>query len=159
MNLNWHKPPDQQFTGNTDDTGSGTRAVKSDKSTHLECWKFQKRNVSVSSPCRCKRGSPGSSASKESTCDAGDPGSISVSGKSPGGGHGKPTPVFLPGEAPWTEEPGRLQSTGLQRVRHNWATKHSTAQHTDVKKRGTIIRYVMYEPHLVLGSNKTTIKY
>ena len=26
---------------------------------------------------------------------------------------------------PWTEEPGRLQSKGLQRVRHNWATKHS----------------------------------
>ena len=23
---------------------------------------------------------------------------------------------------PWTEEPGRLQSTGSQRVRHNWAT-------------------------------------
>ena len=23
---------------------------------------------------------------------------------------------------PWTEEPGRLQSTGLQRVWHNWAT-------------------------------------
>ena len=22
-------------------------------------------------------------------------------------------------EIPWTEEPGRLQSTGLQRVRHN----------------------------------------
>jgi len=28
---------------------------------------------------------------------------------------------------PWTEEPGGLQSTGLQRVRHNRATKHSTA--------------------------------
>ena len=27
---------------------------------------------------------------------------------------------------PWTEEPGRLQSTGFQRVRHDWATKHST---------------------------------
>ena len=27
---------------------------------------------------------------------------------------------------PWTEEPGRLQSTGSQRVRQNWATKHST---------------------------------
>ena len=26
---------------------------------------------------------------------------------------------------PWTEEPGGLQSTGLQRVRHDWATKHS----------------------------------
>ena len=24
----------------------------------------------------------------------------------------QPTPVFLPGESPWTEEPGRLQSTG-----------------------------------------------
>ena len=23
---------------------------------------------------------------------------------------------------PWTEEPGRLQSVGLRRVRHNWAT-------------------------------------
>ena len=23
---------------------------------------------------------------------------------------------------PWTEEPGRLQSVGLQRVRHDWAT-------------------------------------
>ena len=37
-------------------------------------------------------------------------------------------PGFLPGESPWTEVPGRLQSMGLQRVRHDWATKHSTAQ-------------------------------
>ena len=28
---------------------------------------------------------------------------------------------------PWTEEPGRLQSTGSQRVRHDWATEHSIA--------------------------------
>ena len=27
---------------------------------------------------------------------------------------------------PWTEEPGRLQSLGSQRVGHDWATKHST---------------------------------
>ena len=26
---------------------------------------------------------------------------------------------------PWTEEPGRLQSMGLQRVRHDWATSPS----------------------------------
>ena len=26
---------------------------------------------------------------------------------------------------PWTEEPGRLQSIGSQRVRHNWITEHS----------------------------------
>ena len=26
---------------------------------------------------------------------------------------------------PWTEEPGRLQSMGLQRIRHDWATIHA----------------------------------
>ena len=31
----------------------------------------------------------------------------------------QPTLVFLPGESPWTEEPGRLQSVGLQTVGHN----------------------------------------
>ena len=31
----------------------------------------------------------------------------------------QPTPVFLPGESPWTEEPGGLQSMGLGRVGHN----------------------------------------
>ena len=36
------------------------------------------------------------------------------------------TPVFLPGESPWTEEPGRLQSIGSQSVRCEWATKNST---------------------------------
>ena len=35
-----------------------------------------------------------------------------------------PTPVHLPGKIPWTEEPGRLQSTGLQRVGHDWVTEH-----------------------------------
>ena len=35
------------------------------------------------------------------------------------------TPVFLPGESPWTEDPGRLQSMELQRVGHDLVTKHS----------------------------------
>ena len=30
----------------------------------------------------------------------------------------QPTPIFLPGESLWTEEPGGLQSMGLQRVGH-----------------------------------------
>ena len=30
----------------------------------------------------------------------------------------QPTPVLLPGESPWTEEPGGLQSIKSQRVRH-----------------------------------------
>ena len=60
--------------------------------------------------------SPGGPEGKESSCSAGDSGSIPGSGRSPGGGHGKPTPVFLPGQ---TEEPGGLQSMLLQRVGPN----------------------------------------
>ena len=37
----------------------------------------------------------------------------------------QPTPVILPGESQWTEEPGRLQSMGSQRIRHDRATKHA----------------------------------
>ena len=38
---------------------------------------------------------------------------------------GQSTSVFLPGESTWTEEPGRLQSMGSRRVRHDWVTKHT----------------------------------
>ena len=38
----------------------------------------------------------------------------------------QPISVFLPGESPWTEVPGGLQSMGLQRVGHDWVTNHST---------------------------------
>ena len=31
----------------------------------------------------------------------------------------QPTPVFLPGESPWAEKPGGLQSIASQRVKHN----------------------------------------
>ena len=99
-------------------------------------------------------GFPGSSAGKESTCNAGDPILIPGLGRFPGEGDthssilglplvvqmvknlpamqetwvGKipwrrvwqPTPVFLPRESPWTEEPGRLGvAKGLQRVRRD----------------------------------------
>ena len=40
----------------------------------------------------------------------------------------QPTPVFLPEESPWTEEPGGLQSMGSQRVGHDWASKHTHSQ-------------------------------
>ena len=36
-----------------------------------------------------------------------------------------PTPVLLPEKIPWTEEPGGLQSMGLLRVGHDWATSLS----------------------------------
>jgi hypothetical protein len=42
-----------------------------------------------------------------------DLGSIPGLGRSPGGG---PTPVFLPGISPWSEEPDGQQSMGLQKL-------------------------------------------
>ena len=48
---------------------------------------------------------PGGSDSKESTCNAGDPDSILRLGRSPGGEGMAVSPVFLPGESPWTDEP------------------------------------------------------
>ena len=38
----------------------------------------------------------------------------------------QPTPVFLPGESPWTEEPSRLQSMGLQIVGCDWSDSTHT---------------------------------
>ena len=58
---------------------------------------------------------PGGAHGKEPTCQSRrheacgfHPGS----GRFPGGGHGNP--LILAWRIPWTEEPGRLQSTGLQ---------------------------------------------
>ena len=59
---------------------------------------------------------PGSSDSKVSACNAGDQGSIPGSGRSPGEGNGNHSSI-LAWKIPWTKEPGRLQSIGLQRVR------------------------------------------
>ena len=42
-------------------------------------------------------------------------------GKIPWSRKQQPTPVFLPGEIPWMEEPGGLQSIGLQRIGHGWS--------------------------------------
>ena len=50
--------------------------------------------------------------------DAGDTGLIPGSGRSPGIGNCNPLQYSCLGNH-WTEEPGGLQSTGLQRVRQN----------------------------------------
>ena len=60
----------------------------------------------------------GGSDSKESVCKAGDPCLIPESGRSPGGGNGNQLQYSCL-ENPGTEEPGRLQSTGSQRVGHD----------------------------------------
>ena len=61
---------------------------------------------------------PGGSEVKASACNARDPGSIPGLGRSPGEGNGNPL-HNLAWRIPWREEPGRLQSTGSQRVRHD----------------------------------------
>ena len=44
----------------------------------------------------------------------------------------------------WTEEPGSLQSMGSQRVRHNWATKHThTSKGPFVCKLSSFQSYVI----------------
>ena len=58
--------------------------------------------------------------------DIRDVGPIPGSGRSPGGRHGSPL-QYSCWEIPWTEEPGGLQSIGLQKVRHNRSDlAHST---------------------------------
>ena len=76
-----------------------------------------------------QEGFPGSSVGRESTCNAGDPGLIPGLGRSPGGGHGNLLQSILAWRIPWTEESGRLQFMGSQRLRHDWAAKctHTSA--------------------------------
>ena len=80
--------------------------------------------VNLNWGCLCWEGFPGSSDGKASVYNVGDLGSIPGSGRSPGEGIGNPL-QYLAWRIPWTEEPGRLQAMGSQRVRHYWATSLS----------------------------------
>ena len=62
--------------------------------------------------------SKGGSEDKESACNAEDLDLIPGSGRCPVGGNGNPSSV-LAWRIPWIEEPGRLQSLGSQKVRHD----------------------------------------
>ena len=71
----------------------------------------------------CDQSFPGGASGKESTCQCRrikrrwfDPWVRNI----PWRRKWQPTPVFLPGESPWTKDPGGLQSVGSQRVRHDW---------------------------------------
>ena len=56
---------------------------------------------------------------RESTCNAGDLSLILGLGTSPCRREWQPSPVFLPGKIPRTEESGRLQFMRSQRVGHD----------------------------------------
>ena len=72
-------------------------------------WKIPWRRDRLSTPAFL--GFPGGSDGKESACNVGYMVSIPGLGRSPGEGM-QSTPILLPGESPWAEEPGGLQSTG-----------------------------------------------
>ena len=72
------------------------------------------------------KGFLGGSDGKASACNAGDPGSIPGSGRSPGEKEMAIRSNTLAWKIPWTEEPDRLQSMGSQRVGHDWATSLDT---------------------------------
>ena len=64
------------------------------------------------------RSNYGSSDGKESTCDAGDAGSIPRLGRAPGGGQGNPLQYSCL-ENPRTEEPGRVHGVTKSWTRLN----------------------------------------
>ena len=72
-------------------------------------------------------GFPGCSVGKESTCNVGDMCSIPGSGRSLGVGNGNPLQDYCL-ESSWTEEPGRPQSMGSQRVGCNRVHRHKVTQ-------------------------------
>ena len=71
-------------------------------------------------------GFPGGASGKESACNAGDqePEDPSLGGKDPLEEAMATHCSILAWISPWTEEPGGIQSMGLQRVRQDWVTKH-----------------------------------
>ena len=76
-----------------------------------------------------RQGFSSGSVVKDLSTNVEELGSIPGSGRSPEEGNGNPLQDSYLKKFPWTEEPGRLQSMGSQRVRHNLATEH-THTHT-----------------------------
>ena len=64
-------------------------------------------------------GFSGVSDGKESACNAGDLGLIPGLGRCPAGGHSNPSQYSCLENPHGQEEPGGLQSMGLQRVSHD----------------------------------------
>ena len=85
---------------------------------------FESRSINREEKGYFLRGFPGESDGKESVCNAGDPGSIPGSGRSPGEGHGNPLQYSCLENS--MDRGAWLQSMRSQRIEHNWVA--STAQ-------------------------------
>ena len=99
-------------------------SIETDTSDSLagpRSWQLnQERAEILLSGATSLAGSPGGSDGKASACSAGDPGSISGLGRSPGKGNGNPLQYScLENSTDWG---AWLQSMGSQRVGHNTAS-------------------------------------
>ena len=95
------------------------------KSTYIyyyPCCFFTEKMTRMLQCSKREFGLPRWLSGKESAFQAGDTGSIPGLGRSFGEGNGTHSSI-LGWEIPWTEEPDGLQSMGLQKVRHDLATK------------------------------------
>ena len=70
-------------------------------------------------PLKSQKGFPGGSEVKASACNAEDLGLFSLGREDPLEKEMATHSSILAWRIPWRAEPGRLQSTGLQRVRHD----------------------------------------
>ena len=61
----------------------------------------------------------------------------------------QPTPSVLAWKILWTGEPGKLQSMGLQRVRHNWS---------DLARTSLILSFLIYKRVYIVFSYLATIR-
>ena len=80
---------------------------------------------------------------KEPSCNAGDTGLIPNSGRSLGEGNSNPFQYYC-WRIPWTEEAGRLQSMGLQRVRQDLATKQDQQHPHSGYRRASKITFCVW---------------
>ena len=71
---------------------------------------------------------------KEYACNAGDVGLIPGLGRSPGSGNGNPLQLFFTGESQGQKG---YNPRGSQRVRHNWATKHTRTHYVPETSLGS----------------------
>ena len=99
----------------------GEQEVMMERFSYLvKLWTGRReQNLHVRSKSRWVK-NPDSSVGKESSCNAGDPGLIPGSGRSPGEEMATNSSIHA-WRILWTEEPCGLWSIGLQRVGNDWA--------------------------------------
>ena len=95
--------------------------------SHMKGWNDATCS-NIHGPGEDRGGFPGSTAVKNHPCRRHKKWEFDPwAGKIPCSRKWQPASVYLLGNFPWTKKPSSLQSMGLQRVGHDWATKRMRA--------------------------------